>query len=39
MEIKKNDKATYIPAWVLVAGIMTVGGIVTEICKTIIQTK
>ena len=36
MEIKKGE-SLYIPAWIIVSGIMTVGGIVTEICKTVMK--
>lgn len=35
MEVKRGENSVYIPAWVLVAGIMTVGGIVTEVCKAV----
>lgn len=35
MELTKGDKTVKVPAWVLVAGITTVGVIVGDICKTI----
>ena len=35
MELIKGDKNLKIPAWVLVAGITTIGAIVSDICKTI----
>lgn len=35
MEFTKGDKSVRIPAWVLVAGVTTVGVIVGDICKTI----
>lgn len=35
MEVKKGDRITKIPGWVIAAGIATVGTIVADICKTI----
>lgn len=33
MEVKKGDKTVSIPGWVVAAGIVTVGTIITDICK------
>lgn len=35
MEVKKGDKTINLPGWVLVAGLAAIGGIVTDICKTV----
>ena len=39
MEVKKGDKTVTIPGWVLAAGIVTVGTIVADICKTVVARK
>lgn len=39
MELTKGDKTVKVPAWVLVAGITTVGVIVGDICKTIASKR
>lgn len=33
MEVKKGDKAFSVPGWVLATGIVTLGAIVSDICK------
>jgi hypothetical protein len=35
MEIKKGDHTIKLPGWVIAAGIVTVGTIVSDICKTV----
>ena len=35
MEVKKGDKTITVPGWVIAAGVVTIGGIVTDICRTI----
>lgn len=35
MELNKGDKTVKIPAWVVVAGLTTIGAIVGDICRTI----
>lgn len=35
MEVKKGDKLVAIPGWVIAAGIVTIGTIVGDVCKTI----
>lgn len=39
MEVKKGDKTLRIPGWVIAAGIVTIGAIVTDICKTVDRTR
>lgn len=39
LELKTDKKTLNIPAWVIVAGIATVGTIVTDICKTVADKK
>ena len=39
MELKKGDKTVVIPGWVVAAGIVTIGTIVADICKTIVAKK
>lgn len=33
MEVRIGDKTIIIPSWVMAAGVVTVGGIITDICK------
>lgn len=35
MEVKKGDNSCSIPAWAIAVGFAMVGGIVTDICKTV----
>lgn len=35
MDVKKGDRTFTIPGLVVAVGIITIGGIVTDICKTI----
>lgn len=37
MEVKKGDKTFSVPGWVLAAGIVTLGAMVTDICKVAIN--
>lgn len=37
MEIKKGEKTYNVPQLVLIAGILTIGGIATDICKTVMN--
>lgn len=37
MEIKNGEKTYNVPQLVVIAGILTIGGIATDICKTIIN--
>ena len=37
MEVKKGDKSMSIPGWVLAAGVVTLGAMVTDICKVAIS--
>lgn len=37
MEVKKGDKTINVPGWVLAAGIVTLGAMVTDICKVKIE--
>ena len=39
MEVKKGENTIKIPGWVIAAGIVTVGTIVADICKTISQKQ
>ena len=39
MELKKGDKTVAIPGWVIAAGIVTIGTIVSDICKTLVAKK
>lgn len=39
MEIKKGDKLITVPGWVLAAGIVTLGAMVTDICKVAISKQ
>lgn len=39
MEVKKGDKTITVPGWVLAAGVVTIGGIVTDICKTVASKR
>lgn len=39
MEIKKGDKTITVPGWVLAAGVVTIGGIVSDICRTVGQKR
>lgn len=39
MELKKGDKTVTIPGWVVAAGIVTIGTIVADICKTVVAKK
>ena len=38
MEFKKGDKVIKIPAWVLVAGVTTIGAIAKNICDTVVAS-
>lgn len=38
MEVKKGEKTISIPGWVIAAGIVTVGAIITDICRTVEKT-
>lgn len=38
MEVKKGENTTKIPGLVLVAGIITIGAVITDICRTIEKT-
>lgn len=35
MEVKKGENNYSIPAWAVAVAVATVGGIVTDICKTV----
>lgn len=37
MEVKKGEKTYKVPELVLIAGILTVGGIAADICKTVMN--
>lgn len=37
MEIKKGEKTYSVPGLVVIAGILTLGGIATDICKTVMN--
>lgn len=39
MDYKKGDKTVSVPAWVIVAGIATIGTIAADVCKTIVSKK
>lgn len=39
MEVKRGNDTVKIPAWVLVAGVATIGTIVTDICRTVAGKK
>lgn len=39
MEVKKGDKTLTIPGWVLAAGIVTIGAIITDICRTVDKAR
>lgn len=37
VERKKGDKTTSIPGWVVAVGFAMLGGMVTDICKTVTE--
>lgn len=39
MEFKKDNKSIVVPGWVIAAGIVTLGAMVTDICKVAINKQ